>query len=98
MMDTKESLLKTLTALKPELRARYKVKEIGLFGSFARDEERESSDIDILVDLEDGATLIDLIRLEDFLEGQLGRKVDVVTKRSLKRELRDNILREAITL
>ncbi|MCC7353854.1 MAG: nucleotidyltransferase family protein [Anaerolineae bacterium] len=83
-MDTKESLLKTLTTLKPELRARYKVKGIGLFGSFVRDEERESSDVDILVDLEDGATLIDLIRLGDFLESELGRKVDVVTKRSLQ--------------
>ena len=97
-MDTKDEILNTLKALKPELAARYKVREIGLFGSFVREEERGGSDIDILVDLEDGATLIDLIRLGDFLEGKLGRKVDMVTKRSLKRELRDNILQEVATL
>jgi predicted nucleotidyltransferase len=58
-----------LRALKPELAAQYKVQGIALFGSFAREEQDEASDIDVLVDFEEGADLFDLVGLALFLNG-----------------------------
>jgi predicted nucleotidyltransferase len=74
------------------------VKEIGLFGSCARREEEEASDIDVLVDFREEASLFDLVGLALFLEERLGRKVDVVPKESLRAEIRESVLREAVTL
>jgi len=54
-----EEIKRTLKKIKPEIMKKYKVKEIGVFGSFARGEETEESDIDILVTFEEGATLFD---------------------------------------
>jgi len=54
-----ENLLAKLKELKPIIAARYKAKEIGLFGSFARGEQRANSDIDLLVEFEEGADLFD---------------------------------------
>jgi len=67
-----------LKALKPALRERFKVSKIGIFGSFVRNEQREGSDLDILVIFEEslGLKFFDLVY---FLEEELGRKVDVVT-------------------
>jgi len=59
-------------------------REIELFGSVARGEERPDSDIDLLVELEPGRSLVDLIGLENDLTELFGRKVDVATRRSLK--------------
>jgi len=93
-MKTKDEILRTLKALKPEIMGRYKVKEIGLFGSFVRNEQEESSDIDVLADFKEGADLFDLVGLGLFLEEQLQRKVDVVDKSALRPELREVVLRE----
>jgi uncharacterized protein len=97
-MNTKDDLLKTFKALKPEITARYKVKEIGLFGSFARGEQSPASDVDILVDFEDGADLFDLVGLAQFLEERLQRKVDVVSRNALRAEILESVLREVATL
>ncbi|MCL5075542.1 MAG: nucleotidyltransferase family protein [Chloroflexi bacterium] len=97
-MSIKEDLLRTLRALKPEIQARYKVKEIGLFGSFVRGEQSETSDIDILVDFAEGADLFDLVGLSLFLEGRLQRKVDVVSKSAVREELRERVFKEVATL
>jgi uncharacterized protein len=67
-------------------------------GSFAHKEQTESSDIDVLADFEDDATLFDLTGLAFFLEDTLGRKVDVVAKRALRKEIRDEIIQEAISI
>jgi len=93
-MKTRDEILRALRALKPDLMARYKVKEIGLFGSFVRGEQGETSDIDVLVDFEEGADLFDLVGLGLFLEEQLQRKVDVVDKSALRPELREVVLKE----
>jgi predicted nucleotidyltransferase len=69
---------------------------VRLFGSVARGEEHDSSDIDFLVRLEPGRTLLDLVRLESRLEALLGRPVDVVTEASLTEPIRSRALREAI--
>jgi predicted nucleotidyltransferase len=92
------NLLATLKALKPEIVARYKAKEIGLFGSFVRREQNEISDVDILVDFEEGADLFDLVGLALFLEERLQRKVDVIPKSALRVELRESVLREVVSL
>ncbi len=94
----KEDIVLTLKALKPEIAARYKAKEIGLFGSFVREEQSNISDIDVLVDFEEGADLFDLVGLALFLEEELQRKVDVVSKSALRVELRESVLREVVPL
>lgn len=70
-------------------------KNIRVFGSVARGEESKDSDIDILVELEKGRSLLDLSGLLMDLQQLLGRKVDVVTEKSLHWYIRDRILKEA---
>ena len=93
-----EDILKKLKELKPVVIARYRTKEIGLFGSFARGEQTVNSDIDLLVEFEDGADLFDLVGLADYLEEAFQQKVDVVPKRALRPELREPILREVVAV
>jgi len=71
-------------------------RQIRLFGSVARGEERAESDIDFLVSLEPGRTLLDLARLEARLEELLQRPADVVTPESLRESIRATALREAV--
>ena len=71
-------------------------RDIRVFGSVARGEERPDSDIDFLVTLEPGRTLMDLARLESRLEALLGRSVDVATENGLREPVRASALREAI--
>ena len=73
-------------------------KEIGVFGSVVRGEQTDTSDLDVLVDFEEGADLLDLVGLGLFLEEKLNQKVDVVSKRALREEIKDVILREAVPL
>ena len=93
-----DALLVRLREIKPRLKALYKAKEIGLFGSFVRGEQDVGSDIDVLVEFEDGADLFDLTGLSLYLEEELHRKVDVVPKRALREELRESVLREVIAV
>lgn len=71
-------------------------RDVRVFGSVARGEDREGSDIDLLVTLEPGRTLLDLARLELRLERLLGRRVDVVTEAGLREPVRSAALREAV--
>ncbi|MDD5450884.1 MAG: nucleotidyltransferase family protein [Desulfovibrionales bacterium] len=97
-MKTKEEILKMLAALNPELQSRYKIKEIGVFGSLVRGEQTAASDVDLLVDFSEDADLFDLVGLSLFLEEKLRCKVDVVTKRALRPEIRDAVLREVAAI
>ena len=94
-MRSLDEIRATLKKHKPELEDRFKVKKIGVFGSYVREEEEETSDIDILVDLFEpiGWEIIDL---KEFLEEILGLEVDLVTVKALKPELSDIILKEAV--
>ncbi len=91
-----KGILATLKTLKPELKRRYKVREIALFGSWARGEQHPKSDIDVLVEFEEGADLFDWIGLTLYLEDVLGRPVDVVPRRALRPELRDVVLEQVV--
>ena len=73
-------------------------RNIRVFGSVARGEADEKSDVDFLVDLESGRSLLDLGGLLMDLKDVLGRDVDVVTERGLNPRIRDRVLREAVAL
>ena len=92
----KENVLAKLRELKPTITARYKVREIGLFGSFVRGEQAASSDIDLLAEFEADADLFDLIGLELYLEEIFQRTVDVVPKPALRAELREAVLDQVV--
>ncbi len=81
---------------KKELAERYRVKEIGLFGSYVRGEQKRGSDVDILVEFEEVPDLLKFIELERYLEKLLKRKVDLVEKTALRPQLKDIILNEVI--
>lgn len=89
---------KIINNLKEVIEVKYKAKIIGIFGSYARGEEKNKSDIDILVEFSKGADLIDLIGLSYFLEDKLGIKVDIVPINSLREEIRDYIIKDLIYL
>ncbi|MBI2756001.1 MAG: nucleotidyltransferase domain-containing protein [Chloroflexi bacterium] len=69
-----------------------------VFGSFARGEARPDSDLDLLVDLEPGRGLLDLIAIKQDLEDLLGRTVDVVTEAGMSPYIREHVVRNAMPL
>ena len=83
---------------KKDLAEKYKVKEIGLFGSYIRGEQGKRSDVDILVEFEEVPDLFKFIELERHLEGILGLKVDLVRKEALRKELKERILAEVVSI
>ena len=94
-MLTSKQIMKTLNIHRKEIQ-RFGVKRIGLFGSFQTNKQHKESDIDILVDFEKPVGLFEYARLKMYLEDVLGREVDLVTPEALRKELREDILREAI--
>ena len=94
-MKTREEIEETLKRFKPILREKFKVKEIGFFGSFVRGDESETSDVDVLVDFFEpiGWEYIDF---KEFLEEILGIEVDLVTVKALKPQLKEKILKEVV--
>ncbi len=81
---------------KKELEQKFKVKEIGIFGSYVRGEAKEASDVDILVDFYEVPSLLKFIELEEYLEEILGVKVDLVMKSALKPRIAEIVLREVV--
>lgn len=80
----------------PELRARYSVRLLGLFGSYVRGEQKAQSDLDMLVEFERTPTLFEFAELEEYLTALLGVKVELVSKKALKGARGERILREVI--
>ena len=81
---------------KKEIEGKYKVKEIGIFGSYVRGEELKGSDIDILVEFKEPIGLFKFLDLEEYLENLLDKKVDLVSKKALKPQIGKQILKEVI--
>ncbi len=96
MKKNKEKILKTLTSLKDNLNKIYRVKTIGLFGSYVNGKQKATSDIDFLVEFEEDADLFHLVGLSRYLEEIFNTKVDVISKSSLKEDLKKHILEEVI--
>ncbi len=78
--------------------SKHKVIEVGLFGSFARNEMTESSDIDILVEYSRGTTLLDIVKMKQELYVLVGRKVDLVSKRAVRKKIMEHILPDLQTV
>ena len=98
--NTKQSLqrdnvIELLNTHKPSLKE-FKVKSLLIFGSVARDEANAESDVDLLVEFEQTVGLFTFVRLQRYLETILDCKVDLGTPDSLKEDLRETVLQEAI--
>ncbi len=96
MTKKKEEILRILKKLKEDINIKYRVKSIGIFGSYINNEQTDDSDIDFLVEFEENADLFHYVGLTLFLEEQFNKKVDVISKPALKEELRKKILQEVI--
>ena len=94
----REEIMKILQKEKEEIRTKYKAEIKGIFGSYAREEAKQGSDVDILVNFLEGATLFDFVGLANYLEEKLKIKVDIVPVDTLRREIKNKILNEAIYL
>lgn len=94
----REKVIQILRDAMPELRRKFRVAELSLFGSFARGDNRPDSDVDVLVRFEPGATvtLFTLGGLLNDLEELLGRKVDLGTHSSLRPRLRQTVETEML--
>ncbi|HUW22641.1 hypothetical protein ES705_42982 [subsurface metagenome] len=96
MAMTRRKIENILRKHKQELKKRFKLKEIGIFGSFVRDEQKKKSDIDILVEFEKPIGLFEFMDLEEYLMKILGAKVDLVSKKALKPRIGRHILQEVV--
>jgi len=94
----KNDIIYKLTQEKESIEKRYKLKIKGIFGSYARGDESEKSDIDILVEFEKGASLLDMIDIGNYLEERLDNKVDIVSERALRNELKPYIYKDLIAI
>ena len=97
-MKKLKQIQSVLASSKAELRKRYKVRELGIFGSYSRGEQKKSSDVDILVKFNPNATLFDFVGLGNYLEEKLKIKVDVVSERGIRPELRSNIIKGVLKI
>jgi uncharacterized protein len=91
----RDRILAQLKSRKRRLK-KFGIHSLSVFGSVARDQANENSDVDILVDFERPVGLFEFARLKMYLEDVLERPVDLVTPEALRQELREDILREAI--
>lgn len=92
-MKTREEVLRILTAEKSELQRLYKVQKLALFGSYAREEQTENSDVDILVEV-DPSIGLEFVSLAERMEESLGLRVDLVSRRSIKPKKMEIIARD----
>ena len=90
-----------LNRIKPKIvriLKKYGVKKAGIFGSYARGEQKKRSDIDILAQIPKSVNLYDFIGIKQDLEEALGKKVDLVTYRSIRPELKQKILSDEVEI
>ena len=95
-MQNMDDIKTAIQANREVLESRFKVKTIGVFGSFVRSEQENLSDIDILVEFIEPVDFIEFIELENYLADKFGKKVDLVTKNALKPFIGKNILEEVV--
>ena len=95
-MRTAKEIQNTLAYYKGELKEKYGIETLGIFGSYIRDEQKQTSDVDILVQISETTkvTLLDFIHAENYLSDLLGIKVDLIEKDTLKPRVGKSILKE----
>jgi hypothetical protein len=93
---TRDQVLETLRDNLRDLREKYGVRSLTLFGSLARGEATDTSDVDLLVEFERPTGYFGLVRLQIFLQELLGREVDLATPASLRPEMRRRVEEEAV--
>ena len=94
--DKLENIVLLLKEQREFLKRKYKIKEIGVFGSYVRGEQDNDSDIDILIDKDEVIGLLKLANLQNFLSDLIGIRVDLALKKSLHPHISKNILDEVI--
>ena len=92
----RDEAISVLTRLKPQLQSQFGVRELALFGSAARDEIREGSDIDVLVAFDAPATSVRYFGVQFAIEDAIGMPVDLVTDKALREELKPFVERDRI--
>ena len=97
-MQSPEDILAVLRRLQEQARKNYKAEIKGIFGSVVRGEAHKGSDLDVLVEFQDTANLLDFVGLANFIEDTLHCPVDVVPASSLREELKPSVLAEALYL
>ena len=95
-VGNREELLDALRVHKTALTERFGVARLSLFGSFARDEATDASDIDLLVEFDGRATSQNFFGVQFYVEDLFGRRVDLVTRKGLKPRFRPHVEREAL--
>ena len=98
MTTNRSKIIGLLAERRQEIVARFGVKRVALFGSVVRDELGETSDVDVLVEFEGPATFSTYMDLKFYLEDMLGRPVDLVTDKALRKELRPYVEKEMIRI
>ncbi|MCI5116778.1 MAG: DNA polymerase beta [Candidatus Electrothrix sp. LOE1_4_5] len=98
MKNSLDAIKHRLAEQKSLLKNKYKIIRLGIFGSYIRGEQQSGSDVDVLIDYDKAPSLIELIEIENMLSDLLGLKVDLVTSRGLKPQLRQRILDEVVYL
>ena len=95
-MKNVEDIEKIIEREKEKLLRGYKIKNIGIFGSYAKNSAKEKSDIDLIVEFEEPVSLLGVIKAENYLTELLGIKVDLVSKEDIRKELKETHLKEVI--
>ena len=93
--DLNQIIIELLRSL-PSLAEKYQVSSIGVFGSYVRHEERQDSDVDLLVNFEEAPGLLKFIALENHLSDLLGVRVDLVMEDALKPSIGKRVLSEVV--
>ena len=97
-MQDVEGIRRALLQHKAELQKKFKVKTLGVFGSYVHGEQKRGSDVDVLVEFREPIGLFEFMDLEDYLSQLLGVKVDLVSKKALKPHIGERILEEVIMI
>ncbi len=95
-MKTLPEIERILRDQKPILREKFKVREIGIFGSVVRGEQKETSDLDLLVEFEEPIGLIKYVNLQNYLSDRVGSQVDLIVKSGLNPRIGKHVLKEVI--
>jgi predicted nucleotidyltransferase len=93
-----EEIKEVIERHRPELKRQFHVEKIGVFGSYARGDQKKRSDIDFLVTFDESISLFDRVDLNIYLKELLGRRVDVIPRSNLRPEIREYVLKDLIYL